>query len=418
MSTQKTLPGNELAVWSLTEPQTPVRVGTALLALGGRGVAFAYDHSWLAAGYPLSGDMPLQRALLTPRVRDWLFGALDDAMPDRWGERAIRFIDNPPRATALDLLYFAGDHRFGALGFSVDQTAYAPHRGEPLPSADSLHALQALIERIDANEPLTEQEKLIAGTTKTMGGAHPKALVTMDGKDWIAKFPRGANLDVGLIEHASLKLAAQAGINVAHSVALPGLFGHVVTIERFDRHAGERLRALSAKTVLLAGVGFGAPPLDELSYGAMASFLLQAGAMGIQAQQRIELFRRMAFNILIENSDDHEKNHAFLFDAGYWSLAPAFDVLPNTSNAGYQQMGVGKQGALGSLGNALSECNLFGLSRDQAIEEWFKVADVVAEWDQVYAGLGVSSKDIGYLRTFIDQPERKAMRLRSALDGL
>jgi len=329
------LPGNELAVWSLTDPQTPVRVGTASLALG----------------------------------------------------------------------------------FSVDQSRYVPHRGEPLPSADSIHALQALIERIDANEPLTEQEKLIAGTTKTMGGAHPKALVTMDGKDWIAKFPRGANIDLGLIEHASLRLAARAGITVAHSVALPGLFGHVVAIERFDRRANQRLRALSAKTVLLAGVGFGAP-LDELSYGAMAAFLLQAGAADVQAQQRVELFRRMAFNILIENSDDHEKNHAFVFDAGFWSLAPTFDVLPNTSNAGYQQMGVGKLGALGTLDNALSECGLFGLRREQAIEEWFKVAAVVAEWDQVFASLGVSGKDIGYLRTFIDQPERKAMRLRSALDGL
>ncbi|OQX03889.1 MAG: hypothetical protein BWK73_38030 [Thiothrix lacustris] len=102
MNTQKVLPGNELAVWNLTDPKTPVRVGMASLALGGRGVAFTYERSWLANGYPLSGDMPLQGAVLTPTVRDRLFGALDDAMPDRWGERAIRFIDNPPRATALD----------------------------------------------------------------------------------------------------------------------------------------------------------------------------------------------------------------------------------------------------------------------------------------------------------------------------
>lgn len=418
MSTKPTHPGNELAVWNLTDPDDPVRVGTASLMLGGRGIAFTYDRDWLANGYPLSGDMPLQRALLAPTARDRLFGALDDAMPDRWGERAIRFVDNPPRATALDFLYYAGDHRFGALGFSIDQTAYVPHQGGPLPTADSIHSLQALIDRIDANEPLTEQEKLISGTTKTMGGAHPKALVTMEGKDWIAKFPRGANIDLGLIEHASLRLAAQAGINTANSVALPGLFGHVVAVERFDRAGHQRLRALSAKTVLLAGVGFGPPPLDELSYGAMASFLLQAGAADVQVKQRKELFRRMTFNILIENSDDHEKNHAFLHDAGFWSLAPAFDVLPNTSNAGYQQMGVGTQGALGSLENALSECRLFGLDRDEAIEEWFRVAAVVDEWDQFFTSLGVSGKDIGYLRNFIDQPERKAMRLRSALDGL
>lgn len=91
MSTQKMLPGNELAVWSLTDPQTPVRVGTASLALGGRGVAFVYERSWLANGYSLSGDMPLQRAVLTPTV----FASLGVSSKDIGYLRT--FIDQPER---------------------------------------------------------------------------------------------------------------------------------------------------------------------------------------------------------------------------------------------------------------------------------------------------------------------------------
>jgi serine/threonine-protein kinase HipA len=113
--------GDRLSVWSLANPEQPVRIGEVRLIAGNRGLSFTYDPGWIAHGYPLSGDMPLQTGSIIPKERNPGPGAISDAMPDRWGEKAIRYLDRPKRVTPLDLLYFAGDRRFGALGFSINR---------------------------------------------------------------------------------------------------------------------------------------------------------------------------------------------------------------------------------------------------------------------------------------------------------
>jgi serine/threonine-protein kinase HipA len=411
-------PGDSLSTWSLIDPERPVRVGEVRLISNRRGLSFTYDSDWIANGYPLSGDMPLQVAPIVPKNRDFGLGAISDAMPDRWGERAIRFLDKPKRVTPLDLLYFAGDRRFGSLGFSINPSCYEPHDRGPLPELDSLESLRDLIYRIENNEPLTEQEKLIVTSTKTMGGAHPKALVQANGRECIAKFPRGSNVDIGLIEHASMVLASGAGIKVSPTKPVCTSSGHVVVIERFDRMQGKRLHCLSAKTALLCGINPAYPPIEELSYPAMADFIRQFARPEKQSEERKELFRRMAFNILIENTDDHEKNHAFIFDGKYCSLAPAYDVLPLMSNAGHQEMMVGDDSGDGTLANALSQCERFDLDRGAAIKEWFKVSDRVSQWKEVFSGLGVTNSDIDYLADFIDSEDRVLMRNRDAINVL
>ncbi|GAC1432550.1 MAG: HipA domain-containing protein [Burkholderiaceae bacterium] len=403
-------PGNDLAVWHLQKPDVPVKVGVVSLALGGRGLSFAYHPAWRTDGFALSGDMPLEAAAIISSVRDTQPGALQDAMPDRWGERSIRFLDKPKRVTALDLLYYAGDGRFGALGFSIDQTAYLPHSTGPLLDLGSLHELQELIHRIELGEPLTEREKLIASSSRTMGGAHPKALVVIDGIESIAKFPRGLAIDVGLVEHASLILASLVGIECAASQPIRSAFGNIVAISRFDRTGSQRAHVLSAKTVLEAGVDQSYQHSGELSYGAMADFLRNKGVPATHAEQSTELFRRMVFNILIDNTDDHEKNHAFIRVGAHWSLAPAYDVLPLTQNAGLQQMIVGAFGSEGTKQNALSQAARFGLNRSQALAEWERVAHQVNRWDEVFHGVGVTGADIDYLRDFIDSEDKLKMR--------
>lgn len=412
------IPDDHLSVWNLADPKQPVRIGEVRLIAGNRGLSFTYDPNWIANGHPLSGDMPLQTAPLVPKDRDLGLGAISDAMPDRWGEKAIRYLDRPKRVTPLDLLYFAGDRRFGSLGFSIPMDRYVPHDSGPLPELDSIESLMDLIQRIDNNEPLSEQEKLLASSTRTMGGAHPKALVQVGDKECIAKFPRGSNVDIALIEHASLVLAAGAGIAVSPTIPVRSVSGHIVVIERFDRNQGQRLHCASAKSALLCGVNPTYPPIEELSYPAMADFIRQFSNPVNQSETRKEIFRRMAFNILIENTDDHEKNHAFIFDERHWSLAPAYDVLPLMANAGHQEMIVGSDGAGGSLSNALSQCERFGLERDEAIESWFAVADRVSRWKEVFSEKGVTSSDIEYLSDFIDSEERVAMRSRDSIESL
>lgn len=412
------VPGDRLSVWSLANPEQPVRIGEVRLIAGNRGLSFTYDPSWIAHGYPLSGDMPLQAEAIIPKERNLRLGAISDAMPDRWGEKTIRYLDRPKRVTPLDLLYFAGDRRFGALGFSINLDRYEIRDSGPLPELDSIEALMNLIQRIDHNEQLSEKEKSLVSSTKTMGGAHPKALVQIDGRECITKFPRGSNVDIALIEHASLVLASGAGITVAPSMPIQTASGHVVVIDRFDRRHGQRLHCLSANSVMLCGADPAFPPIEELSYPAMADFIRQFSDPESQSENRKELFRRMAFNILIENTDDHEKNHAFIFDGRYWSLAPAYDVLPLMANSGHHEMIVGDEGKEGTLVNALSQCERFDLERDEAIKAWFFVADRVSQWKEVFSDIGVTASDIEYLSDFIDSEGRMTMRSRDIVDSL
>ena len=118
-----------------------------------------------------------------------------------------------------------------------------------------------------------------------------------------------------------------------------------------------------------------------------------------------ELFRRMVFNILIDNTDDHEKNHALLMaDSGEYELSPAFDVLPSGQALGYQQMRVGAQAADATLANALSECVQFGLKKDEAIAQVRQVCEAVAGWKEHFLRAGVAAADVESLADQIDRP--------------
>ena len=120
---------------------------------------------------------------------------------------------------------------------------------------------------------------------------------------------------------------------------------------------------------------------------------------------RSELFRRMVFNILIDNTDDHEKNHALLMtDRGEYELSPAFDVLPSGHALGFQQMRVGTDGTDSTIINALSEHAQFGLRYEAAQAQVRQVARVVATWRAHFAACGVSPADIEALAKQVDRP--------------
>ena len=151
---------NEISVWWLETPAAPRRVGIATYVPGTRATSFVYDPAWIANGLALSGDMPLgPRPIITARGE--LPGAFSDAMPDRWGKRAIDATDAPRRTEDFDYLYYAGDSRFGVLGFSRGRERYMPHGPGVRPRIDSLERMQELVERINQRMPLTEEQKLL-----------------------------------------------------------------------------------------------------------------------------------------------------------------------------------------------------------------------------------------------------------------
>ena len=399
-----------LFLWYLGDPGRPVPVGELSLVLTSRGVSLRYGAQWLAHGFALSEDLPLTDREHLPRERETAAGAVDDARPDRWGERVIRLLDRPPRLSVLEMLYFAGDERFGALGVSSSPGSYLPREPGVLPGLGDVGALHELIQRVMAGDRIEPRHRRLLAPGTTLGGARPKALVEIDGEPWVIKFAESGWPSEPLVEHAAMTLAAMAGITVAQTRSVPLPDGHAVAVRRFDRGEGRRQHALSANVALKAAG-------SDLSYPALAQLLRRRGpARADQARQQMaEVFRRLVFNILIDNADDHEKNHALLMDdAQHYLLSPAFDVLPTGQALGYQMMGVGREGAASTLDNALSMASAYGLSLAQAREELRGIAKAVDGWPAHFAAHGVDGRTIDSLSEQIDRPFLREQR-RAAL---
>ena len=394
-----------LYLWWLGEPLAPQLVGVLRWVRRAQhqhaGVSLRYTSSWLAHGFALSEDLPLHNAEFFPVAPDAAAGAIDDARPGRWGERVIRFVIKPQRLSTLDYLYFAGDNRVGALGVSESADLYAPYRLGVLPELADVQQMHDVIRRVEANEPLESTLLHLVTPGATLGGAKPKALLQMDGVEWVLKFAeKGDVVDVGLIEHASMTLAAKAGIDVCETHALAylqtGQIKHAVAVRRFDRAGGHRLHCISAHVGLrAAGADYG--------YPEMALLMRRLGESSGLAYVGEQFFRRMVFNIFIDNTDDHEKNHMFIGQENRLKLAPAFDVLPTLQSLGVQSIRVGKTGADSNLSNALSEHKLFGLSLLRARQLAQEVVAAVNEWQAHFMLVGVALHDVQTVAQHVDR---------------
>ncbi len=396
----KYTPSDRLHLWFVATPREPVYVGELNLVRSNQGVSLRYAQSWLEQGFPLSEDLPLIGQEFLPTEKATAVGAIDDARPDRWGEQVIRFIDKPPRLSLLEFLYFAGDDRFGALGVSTSSEQYLPRRLGPLPTLADAGAIHDIVQRILANEPVPQAHQRLISPGVSLGGARPKALIDIEGEQWVIKFSAGDPTDTPLIEHASMTLAIKAKINAARTKPVRIDAGLAVAIKRFDRARGARLHSLTAYVALRAAA-------ERFGYPELAQVLRRRGVTqrDLYVKHMHELFRRMVFNILLDNTDDHEKNHAVLMtDAQQFALAPAYDVLPSGQALGFQQMRVGEAEADSTLDNALSMSRLFGLDRKQATKEVRSVVRVIDGWKAHFESEGVSSRDIDLYAEHIDRP--------------
>ncbi|WP_089952355.1 type II toxin-antitoxin system HipA family toxin [Limnohabitans sp. 2KL-3] len=399
-------PQDSVSLWWLGGVLDPVRIGTLSLQDQRRKVALTYAPTWLSSpqGFALSEDLPLRTGLMLPAERDTAAGAVDDARPDQWGERVIRLIERPARLSLLEYLYFAGDDRFGALGVSLPAESYVPALTAAMPTFDGLTDMHQAVQRVMAGDAVSEQQRRLLQPGVSMGGARPKSLMQIDGVSWVVKFSEGGDLDSPLIEHASMQLARRCGIQTADTLALPLPKGHAVAVRRFDREGAQRLHVQSA-CVALRAAG------EVLGYPELAQLIRRLGRPDQVRAQQLELFRRMVFNILIDNTDDHEKNHALVRGAdGFYELSPAFDVLPAAQGLGYQQMRVGALGHEASLTNAMSKARAFGLTDAQAQQTVAEIASQVAHWKAVFKGLNVRDQDIDLLAQYLDGAHLREQR--------
>ncbi|MGQ0798839.1 MAG: type II toxin-antitoxin system HipA family toxin [Pseudomarimonas sp.] len=372
---------------------------------------FAYGRNYLARPKRIPVDpksLPLdasaRRTTITPANGLVLFGALRDASPDLWGRRVIENKlrappDSLPESAYLD---HAGDNRTGALDVRTAVNARA--MPGPLPGSVDLDHLVQAADRIADGEPVPAHLEMIFLGAPTLGGARPKSAIRHDGRQWVAKFPaRNDGFNVPVIERASLELARQAGIQVPRTQHVKlGDGRDVMLIERFDR--GDEAEGYPKTHMVSALTMLGLHELDRnASYVDLCRVIEQFGVSGQIQADRTELYRRMVFNILITNDDDHLRNHAFLYDAtgGGWRLSPLYDVVPRPmlGTERFLAISIGAQGRLATLDNALSQCAQFGLSKPAAVEIITSIVAVVRSWRVAFEALGVATRECDRVAT-------------------
>jgi serine/threonine-protein kinase HipA len=299
-------------------------VGQYLLRVGPREQnigEFQYVNSWVGNAhghaFPLDPiNLPLTSDTYFTNKRFGLFGALADTTPDRWGQRLVR-LANPGPISPLGWLMATGDERVGCLAFSNDAT-------EPKPALHVLpfHTLPQIadaFDRILRGEAVDPKLERLYRAGRSLGGARPKAAIEHDGALWIAKFQRHDDeIDQCAAEYATMQLASRCGIDTAETTLVEaGGNRRATLVKRFDRGAGPHFyptaHYLSALSIL---------NVDETSPGG--SYPEIAGALrqhaAAHARDREELFRRMVFNVLCGNRDDHLKNHALLYQGNRVNL--------------------------------------------------------------------------------------------------
>lgn len=339
-----------------------------------------------------------------------VFPAFLDQMPDAWGQRilgAVAAEKNIPLAY-FDLIVSGARDRIGALAYG--DTPDGPRWDYPLQpglmeiAELDLETLLEAAERFQAEgfHDLPRICKEYLATGSSVGGARPKSLCVHRGRHAVAKFKAaGDEYNVCRVEYATMRLAGALGLRVPE-VSLVSLGDRdIFVVERFDRHGDERIHVISAATAIRASTGL--VKLGTYSYQDIVQALNLYGSPSHLQADREELFRRMVFNMLVANEDDHLRNHSLLHDGKGWRLSPLYDVVPGFHGPRHLYLSAGTQGGLMSLSNALSKCEAFGLYRKQARDI---VGELVARfadsWETVFLEAGVSPADMSQLRKLFD----------------
>lgn len=367
---------------------------------GRESATFQYEDDWLndPERFALEPALALGPGAHHTDAGRALFGALGDSAPDRWGRalmgraerRAARAEERPPRTlTELDFLLRVSDYsRQGALRFSTEPNGVfvGDTTADPVPPLIQLPKLLAASDQV-VDEDGDELLELLLAPGSSLGGARPKAsVIDMDGALAIAKFPKSDDeIDIVRWEAVALELAGHAGIETTDWRLERVDDRSVLILRRFDRRGEHRVPYLSAMSMLGAADG------DQRSYLDIADILRQHGAESESDRQG--LWRRLVFTILISNTDDHLRNHGFLYGGtDGWRLSPAFDLNPTPVDLKprFLSTAITLDDNEASIELALSVASHFALEDGAARAIAKDVAQSVAEWRSLARARGLS----------------------------
>jgi serine/threonine-protein kinase HipA len=393
--------------------------------------AFTYDASWIEAAHAFALDpqLPLVAGPQFPAVgrsssSSPFPGAIADTEPDGWGQRVIRRDQvkrrevaraqgrpDPPPLTRMDFLLAVDDRsRVGALRMQDEQGVFqrdAQPDARTTPPLIELEHLLSASRAVEQHKETAADLAYLQGRGTSLGGLRPKCTVLeQDGMLAIGKFPSITDeRSVTKGEVLALRLAADAGI-MAASARLVSSDGHpVAVIRRFDRSAdGGRLMYISAATML----GVDPHGFADHAYTQLVDAIREHGAAA--QDDIIELWRRIAFSILITNVDDHLRNHGFLrASGGTWRLSPAFDLNPFPDKARELKTWISPEsGPEATLENLFSICDYCHIPLPKARAILDEVQRAVARWRQVGQELGMSRGEIDAFASAFEHRESAA----------
>ena len=312
-----------------------------------------------------------------------VFGALRDASPDYWGRLIIQRAMGAAEPDEMDYLLQSADDRAGALSFGHSEKPPAPKRvfNKTIELKELEKTARAILKenkKIDGYEAEQIERLFLFGTS--MGGARPKVVVEDRSGLWLAKFNKPEDKwNFARVEHTMLSLAKKCNISTVESKVIRIAGRDILMVKRFDREkvgneGYRRARMVSALTLL----GAEENNKDSWSYPALAEELRRVCVN--PKKNANELFRRMCFNALISNTDDHPRNHAILAKDKDWEISPAYDLTPSVPIAIDRRelaMTVGDYGRYANEQNLLSQCARFDLKFDEAKNMIFEMKEII-----------------------------------------
>ena len=386
---------------------------------GSDSYSFKFADSWIKKynAITLSDDLNNYPGIQYTQLNKDIFGSFADALPDRWGrtlllrrEQILAQEERRPvhRLTSFDFLTGIDDFsRMG--GFRFKETPdgefiNADHslRIPPLTDLRELIAASKEIERSEEANALPEKRWItqLVQPGSSLGGARPKAnVVDTDHSIYVAKFPSlKDDYDSGLWEHFCHLLAKNAGINAAETKVLEiNDKYHTLLSRRFDRtNEGKRIHFASAMTLL--GLNDGDNATTGHGYIDIVDFII-SGCTDVDANLR-ELFRRVAFNICVGNSDDHFRNHGFLLTAKGWTLSPAYDMNPTQND--HQSLLINSKTNKSDLSILLNSCEEYMLAPEVAKGIINEVVVTVKDWRALANILGISKREMSLFEGVFD----------------
>jgi len=389
---------------------------------GSESASFIYDDKYLAStdAYELDPGLPLVGGTLQTPVGRALFGAFTDSSPDRWGRTLIQRAERarakaaataPRSMSEIDLLLGVRDDlRQGALRFRYDgREPFLASEESGIPVLTDLPSLLDIAARAERDAADYDDLKRLLRAGSSLGGARPKAhVLDSAGRIAIAKFPSESTdtWNVMAWEKVALDLARDAEIAVPGSQLIRAGNRSILIVDRFDRRGKARIGYVSAMTMLEASDG------DERSYLEIADVIERHSlAAAVELHQ---LWRRIAFFILISNTDDHLRNHGFLHVHGEsWTLSPAFDLNPNPDpGAKHLSIRIDFESTRASIDTLMSVAPYYRLDHDAAIQTLDQVTRAVGRWRTTAASHRLQQHDLDIMEPAFEHAEtRMALRL-------